>query len=83
MVWSFFSKDGRKEDDDGGYLLNFYFISGFNNHSVGEENSPRIHMKWLRLQDQVLKCTLRLCWLISPNSARSCSVAFFMMLVSA
>ena len=42
--WNFgqFSKDGRKEDDDTFYIFNF--ISGFNNHSVGEEILPE--SKW-------------------------------------
>ena len=50
------------------YLLNFNLISWFNNHSVGEENSSWIQIKWLRLLDKVLKYTSHLCWLISPKS---------------
>ena len=52
-----FFKDGRKEDDDT--FCNFNFVSGFNNHSVDEENSSWIQMKLLRLPDKVLKYTCR------------------------
>ena len=65
------------------YLLIFNFMSGFNNHFVGEENSFWIQWKGSCLLDKVLKYTSRLLWLTSPNSVWSCPAVFFMVLVSA
>ena len=64
------------------YLLNFNFISGFNNHSMGRRSS-RIQMKWSRLLEKAFKYIRRFGWLISPKSLLSCPMVFFMMLVSA
>ena len=67
--------------NEGRYILNFDLISGFNNHSVSEENSSWNLWKWLRPPDKGLKYTSRLQWLISPNSMWPCPVVFFMMMV--
>ena len=41
------------------YLLYFDFISGFKNHSVGEEIILGSKMKWLRPPDKLLKWVRR------------------------